>query len=339
MPAAHLFAQRPPQPPAPRSEAQARAEALLARARHISDLRAGNAPAFRLKATFSFIDKSLDPVHGTYTEVWVSDSRWRRETSVGSFHRVEVGTPKRIWTLDSTPDFPEKATRMPALMNIFPPPSATFEFESVTDTPDQKPAQQCATTKPGSRQEQYRFCFDQKSGAIVATLSPDIRPQRVSDYSCVYGIFRKFGDSWFPREMACLKDKHRDIEAKVEELVAEPSPDAVLFKPPPGAIELGVCSGITAQPVPTFTPQPGFPTGAPNEDSSVVLSAIVDTRGQPQNLKVTQSGGRDFNEAALHTAWKWRYKPGTCDGDPMPMETGLELNFIHQNMGGGGRVH
>jgi len=55
--------------------------------------------------------------------------------------------------------------------------------------------------------------------------------------SYVYGVFRKFNTFWFPREMACLQDKHCQIEAKVENISAESSPDPSLLVPPFGAEE------------------------------------------------------------------------------------------------------
>jgi len=310
---------------------QSRAEQLMQHARHLSDIRSRKAPAFRLKATFSFIGKNLETAQGTYTEIWISDSRWRRETIIDDIHRVEVGTANRTWQLDNSKDFPEVAGRLPDLMNVFPQGPATFEFESITDTTDAKIAEQCATTRAGSRQEKYRFCFDEKSGALLAKLSPDIRPKNMTDYSCFYGIFRKFGDYWFPREMACLENKHRTLEAKIEELSPEPSPDAALFKPPPGASELGRCSGTSGHPAATLTPAPDFPTGA-LQDSSVSVSLIVDTQGRPKDLKITQSGGKLFDDDALATVQKWRFKPGTCDGEPMPMELGVMVEFRHESM-------
>jgi TonB family protein len=324
--AASLLAQEP-QKPSQKSEIQVRAEALMDRARHLSDIRAKNAPAFRLQAKFFFVGKDLENEEGSYTEIWVSDSRWRRETVVNNFHRVEIGTPDRIWKLDNSKDFPETAARLPDLMNMFPAASASLEFESITDRTDQKPAEQCATSKLGSQQEKYRFCFDRKSGALLAKLSPQIRAQNMTDYSCFYGIFRKSGEFWFPHEMACLEGKHRQLEAKVEELSADPSPAASLFTPPPGAIELGRCSGASALPVATFQPEPGFPTGIPPQDSSVALSLIVDARGRPQAIKVSQSGGKDFDDDALTAVGKWRYKPGTCEGEPMPVEIKVIVDF------------
>jgi TonB family protein len=319
-------AQTPQKPEAPKSEIQTRAEALMDHARKLSDIRAKNAPGFRLKATFTFVGKDLESKRGSYTEDWVSDSQWRRETVVGDFHRVEVGTLNRTWKLDSSKDFPDTAAKVSGLMEIFPSTLARFEFESITDSTDTNPPEICATTKPGAQHERYRFCFDPKSGALIAKISPDIRPKGSSDYSCFYGIFRKLGDFWFPHEMACLQDKHRELEAKVDELAAEPPPDDALFKPPPGAIERGHCSGKLAPPTQTRNPAPNFSMGF-QQGSHVSLSLIVDTQGKPQNLEVRQSGGKDFDDDALKTVQKWRFKPATCDGDPMPLEIRVEIDL------------
>ena len=303
-------------------DVQKHAEELMQRARQLSDIRSPKAPAFRLKATFSFIGKNLETARGTYTEIWISDSQWRRETIVNDIHRVEVGTANRIWRLDNSTDFPEVATRLPDLMNVFPQASPTFEFESITDTTDQKIAEQCATTKAGSRQEKYRFCFEQKSGALLAKLSPEIRPKNMTDYSCFYGIFRKFADFWFPREMACLEDKHRTLEAKVEELSLEPSPDAALFKPSPGALEL--CS---TKPVnPTVLSSVG-PSISSNSERLVILRVSVDAKGKPQDMTVSESGGKGLDEAALEAVGKWRFKPATCNGEPIPAQINIQFSF------------
>jgi TonB family protein len=329
IPAGLLLGQDAPKAAIQKSDIQTRAEALMEKARKLSDIRAKNAPFFRIKATFSFVGKDLENEQGTYTETWVSDSQWRREIVIGNVHRLEVGTPNRIWRLDNSKDFPATATRLADLMNIFPSPATLFEFESIADNTDQKPAEQCATTKPGAQQEKYRFCFEQKSGALLAKLSPDIRPKNMTDYTCFYGIFRKFGDFWFPREMACLEDKHRRLEAKVEDLSAEPSPDATQFTPPAGAIELGSCLGTLVHAVATLTPSPGFPTGSQGVNSSTSLSLIVDMRGKPQQITVNRSGGKAFDEHAVAAVERWRFKPATCDGEPMPAEFRVEVEFHH----------
>ena len=323
------FAKAAQQPEPQKSTIQFRAEGLMERARHLSDIRAPNSPAFRLRANFSFTGKDLETAHGTYTEIWLSNSQWRRETIVNNIHRIEVGTADRIWRLDNSTDFPESAARLPDLINVFPQPSRTFEFESITDVTDQKIAEQCATTLPGPQKDKYRFCFDQKSGALLAKLSPEFRPKNLTDYSCFYGIFRKFGNSWFPHEMACFENKQRKVEAQVIELSTESSADPSLFTTPPRAIEVGRCFGVSSHPVASpLNPSPDLPKDS-KQNSFVVLSLIVDTEGKTRDVQVTRSGGAAFDEEAVKTVQKWRFTPGKCDGIPIPTEIGAEVEFTH----------
>ena len=91
---------------------QTRAEVMLKRARELSDIRASNAPGFRLTATFTFSGKDLAQEEGVFTEVWVSSSRSRRETVVKNLHRVEVVGTTRRWLLEGSDDFPDRAARV-----------------------------------------------------------------------------------------------------------------------------------------------------------------------------------------------------------------------------------
>ena len=74
---------------------QSKAQGLLERARSLSDIRSPSAPAFRLRATFTAITRDLTTLEGTYTEIWVSNTRWRREIVVGASRRIEVARTTR----------------------------------------------------------------------------------------------------------------------------------------------------------------------------------------------------------------------------------------------------
>jgi TonB family protein len=311
-------------------DVQSRAEAMMDRARHLSDIRAKNARAFRLKATFSFPGENLDTVHGTYAEIWVSNSQWRRETVVNDFHRIEVGTPNRIWRLDNSTKVPSPADHLPDVFNVFPSANDSLGFESIAGIDEQQAATECATTKPGSRQERYAFCFDKKSGALLEKATPDIRPKNSVSYSCAYGIFRKFGDFMFPREMACFEDKHRMLEAKIEDINFEPSPDADSFKPPEGASEECSTKLVSPSLISKVTPTlPGgaFGFGTSDDQGKVKIEITVDVMGKPQGGTVVQSDRKRFEEAALNAISKWRFKPATCNGEPMATKIQIEFHF------------
>ncbi|MCU1301341.1 MAG: TonB-like protein [Candidatus Sulfotelmatobacter sp.] len=309
------------------AQIQERADALMEHARQLSDIRSPNAPAFRLKATFSFVGNDLETVQGTFTEIWLSKGQWRREIAVGALLHVEVGSPNRIWTLEKTESFPEKAKQIVRLMQIFPGNSKKLDFESIADRGELSPPMACAISKPGAQHERSAFCFEKKSGALLERVLPELRGGSVFDYSCDYGKFNKFGDFWFPREMACFEDRHKKMEAKVEDLSVESTPDPALFAPPPGAVELGACTEVMRPPVAELTRIPNPPFGSRDNAAKVTLSLVVDTKGKPQDVRVVGPRRKNYDESALSAVRGWRFKPGTCNGDPMPFQMYVEVDF------------
>src|SRR5262249_17427117 len=93
-------------------------ERLIRHAEEISNLRSADARPFRLTATFTLLGDGATAGEGTYTEIWVSRGRWRRESVLGTFHRTEVGGEKTLWFLDSSAEVPGKTGQLGTLMHI-----------------------------------------------------------------------------------------------------------------------------------------------------------------------------------------------------------------------------
>ncbi len=310
------------------SDIQKQSEAMLEKARQVSDIRAHGAPAFRLEATFSFIGDDLETIQGTFTEVWVSRSQWRRDTVVNKLHRIEVGGVDRRWLLVGDANFPTQAERVSDLIDIFPNRLTTFEFDTIRDTSEHDPLTACAVTKAaGPQKQRSAFCFDKQSGTLVEKISPEVLRTRAADYSCRYGSFRKFGDFSFPRDMDCALDGHHKMDAKITSLMLEPSPDATLFAPPLGATELGDCSVKPEAPQALSAPEPPYPLGYRGQSSTVFLSLVVNAKGKAEDVKVARTGGKSFDEEALKTVQRWTFKAATCHGQPMPIRISLQFSF------------
>lgn len=316
----------PLRPLAQTQNIQQRAAAMLDKARQLSDIRSPNAPAFRLTATFSFVGKNLETLEGTYTEIWVSDSQWRRETVVKDLRRIEVGGATRRWLLDNTADFPDLAAQLPTVLS-FPSRFMSQAFGSISDHPEFVPPAECVVSEPDSHHLKSAFCFDRATGLLMEKILPEVRPQNTVDNSCDYGLFEKFGGYRFPREAICFEDRHRKLSAKVIDLSFEPSPDPALFTPPPKAIEIGICHAQLQHPRAINAPNPRVPFGSRDRNSQVTLSILVDTKGKPQNVKVVKSGGASFDEAAVSAVRTWSFKPATCNGEPMPIPIAIEVDF------------
>lgn len=305
---------------------QVKSEALLQRARAASDIRAPNQSPFRLKVEFSFVSDSLETVHGTYTEWWVSSNQWRRETEAEDSKRLEIGGAERHWLLDTGNALPEQVRKLPALVNILSPKSVKVDFDSLLDPAPSDIDAVCAITIPGPGQQRSAYCFHKPSGVLIQKVEPFLVGPRIKGYSCDYAGFRMFGKLTYPREMACFIEGHKRIEARVTELTEEAPFSASLFTAPPGAIELDSCFGKLQLPRAISDPIPPLPLGV-SADGSVVVELVVDTKGFPKNVRVLRSGAKPLNDQAVRAVRTWRFKPATCDGRAIGMMNTVQVTF------------
>src|SRR5277367_947899 len=239
---------------------QSKPQALLERAWDLSNIRSPSAPAFRLKATFTAITRDLATLEGTYTETWVSNTQWRREILVGASRRVEVGAaPTGRWLLNSGPPLPLEVQRFATLLELSPPWWQEFTFQPTTDHEVNGIAIRCVVTVAQESGERYALCFYKDSGLLMQTTTPKTIGSRLGDYSCLYANYQKFWEYFFPRDLRCLQEGHRKLEAKIVELSLDPFPDPASFVQPAGAIEIGNEPEHPTPPRRAPAPDPGFP--------------------------------------------------------------------------------
>jgi TonB family protein len=60
---------------------------------------------------------------------------------------------------------------------------------------------------------------------------------------------------------------------------------------------------------------------------TVLIEIVVDEHGLPKEMKVTRALGLGLDQKALEAVAKWRFKPGTKDGKPVPVIATVEVNF------------
>jgi TonB family protein len=58
-----------------------------------------------------------------------------------------------------------------------------------------------------------------------------------------------------------------------------------------------------------------------------MVAVIVDTHGNPQNLRVIRALGMGLDEKALEVIRKYKFKPGTKDGKPVPVQITVRIDF------------
>ena len=86
--------------------------------------------------------------------------------------------------------------------------------------------------------------------------------------------------------------------------------------------------GVVA-PIVVYAPEAEFSDEARRQKYQGVclLSLIVNTHGNPQNVRVIRSLGMGLDEKALQAVRGYRFKPGTKDGKPVPVTIIYEVDF------------
>jgi TonB family protein len=60
---------------------------------------------------------------------------------------------------------------------------------------------------------------------------------------------------------------------------------------------------------------------------TAILSLNVNTKGEPEDITVLLPLGDGLDEAAVEAVRTWRFQPGTKDGQPVPVQATIEVNF------------
>jgi TonB family protein len=99
---------------------------------------------------------------------------------------------------------------------------------------------------------------------------------------------------------------------------ADPSADPKVVKVAPGVASGNLITRVA----------PIYPREAHNEgiEGTVVLHARIGTDGAIHDLQLI-SGPPELTESAMDAVRLWRYKPYTVNGQPVPVDTTISVNF------------
>ncbi len=59
----------------------------------------------------------------------------------------------------------------------------------------------------------------------------------------------------------------------------------------------------------------------------ILLEVVVDREGNVAKTKIVQGLGMGLDENSVKTVRKWKFKPGTYDGKPVPVTLPVEVTF------------
>jgi TonB family protein len=87
-------------------------------------------------------------------------------------------------------------------------------------------------------------------------------------------------------------------------------------------------NGVSA-PVLTYSIPPEYTPDARNAktEGTVLVNLIVNEKGRPENVHVIRGVGNGLDEKAVEAVKKYKFKPARENGDPVPVELNVEINF------------
>jgi TonB family protein len=296
------------------------AAALQDRAKLLSDIRAKGAPAFQLTMTFRITKGDGSVADGKYTELWVSNAKWRKEFVVDNFHRTQVVMGRKLWTLDNLPIEPEGLNNVPSLLDPMGTLSDTWKVERFKDRELNGISLRCfgANTYFGKGEK----CFDKNNGFFAVLVLPIGRTHVDSTYS--WSDYRQFGDRMVATSYENTDGEKLRSKGRLENLTFPPEFDQAMFDPPTGAKESAYCSGPRRGPeviqqVVAVSPKKG--------NQVVTVVGTIGEDGTARETRVSKSADEDYDRAAINAVRQWRFKPATCDGDPMEWPFTGEIVF------------
>ena len=308
---------------------QTEAAYMIEHAKQLSDIRADGAPAFRLKMNFKAIAQDGSMLEGTYTEVWSSKTQWRREIAAGDLRRIEVATGEKRFFLESVKPLPEEARDLPALSDFGRLQQDWWRPERIENRKLNSASLRCIETLPevpvvrhSIRQESEAgaekpaLCFDRSSDVLAAEIEPAMR-----DAACFFSEYQKFANRTYPRSYRCVEGKQVRLEASVVELAALPQTDPEVFALPNGAKELRGCPDPVGRPRVVYQPEPEVPPGS----GTVVFSISVGIDGMPHDISTVSSPNPKQEKAALEALRQWRFRPATCDREPVEVKIAVDI--------------
>lgn len=60
---------------------------------------------------------------------------------------------------------------------------------------------------------------------------------------------------------------------------------------------------------------------------TVVLGVTIDEKGMPTNIHVVRELDHGLSEKAIEAVEQWRFEPAIKDGQPVPVNATIEVNF------------
>ncbi len=277
----------------------------------LADARASE-QSFELRATIKLKQVKATEAQGTYLLLWASPSRWHEEFSFPDFHQVRISAPGGVWE-QREPFF--LSLRMWQLMQA-------LNFYGRLQLPKEESAGKIRRHKKGGSELRCleiarnshplrELCFRGDSAQLVSEhYLPSDRRYEFGDYKAVRG-------KSFPGHITVYDGTTLAAEFSVSEVKETDDVLTASFEQPAGAERRPWCPSPEAG----GDPLTSIYSRMLQHQKVATIYGAIGVDGQWHHVHVLESGGAAHDANVLDALKKERWKPSTCNGVPVVIET------------------
>jgi len=311
------------------------AHGILAAAAPFYDYSSPELKPWHLKARYQLYDLKGNPADQGVWEYWwespkVHRSSWSRagaehtewSTAEGALYRS--GSPLRYFekemerTLLSPIPGPDALEPDRMRLDLIMPPADKPELACVCTT-----IQRVEHGKPQGAGKSFYYCLD------PATL--ELRLEYAGQITTEFSQSMKTQGRYLARQVVVTAGKQKLFTASVDTVEAL-NPTAEMFSPPADATlkqRPRNAHGIVTTGYLIKRTKPAYPSASKKakEEGVVTVAAIIGMDGKIHDLEVLASPSSQLAESAVNAMSKWEYKPYLMNGEPVEVDTLVEVRY------------
>jgi len=312
------------------SDPQDRQEAVSRVQQAVAKTNIFELPSFVMKANVQ-IEQREKPIDGTYQLMWNGPEQWREEIVFPGYSEIQVGGKGTIWLQRSTDFMPLRIYNLHEALGFGSGVAGAGALHSgslvrLGVTPEEKVGKTHGRKNHGDAltcteiEDEEKFsaeiCVSDRTGTLVrgsTYLDKDLQPA---------------GTKVFPRSLAFLDNGKAVASVAVTDFTTPAQMPAGAFNIPAGVAVTPGC--MNPEPFQLFKRRnPEYPQSARTQrvQGTVALDALIGIDGVPRIRKVVDSPSPDLEKASLRSIRDWRYRPARCGGQPVEIETVLQVNY------------
>ena len=303
-------------------------EAITRLERAVSKTNIFELPSFAMKADVQIEDHGK-LVNGTYELLWNGPDQWREGIRVPGYTEVQTGGKGTIWVQRSVDFIPVSIYTLHQALG----------FGSSVGSPQSMSLVQLALTprdtiKKTSKRKEHGdelTCFEieneqKHSSEICVNDSSDTVAR--APFMFADSNLQPVGEKIFPRLLTLHHGAEVVAKVNVSELASPAQFPPDTFTPPAGVSPEAGCMNPSL-PHLVKRQQPEYPTTARQQhhQGTVSFDVLIGKDGVPQFRRLTESAGTDLDDSSRRALSRWRYDPAMCNGQPVEVETVLQVNY------------